>query len=93
MHQYSKVSQVIGISEDVFEKSAINFAIVHIEFGVRRYYFGGVRYYGKRSIFGITQNELGSVHAISTTNFELCPNKIVAYFYSACTTPILYNIW
>ena len=54
-------------------------AIVHIEFGVRRYYFGGVRHYGKRSRFGITQNKLGSVHAISTTNFELCPNKIVAY--------------
>ena len=54
-------------------------AIVHIEFGVRRYYFGGVRHYGKRSRFGITENELGSVHAILTTNFELCPNKIVAY--------------
>ena len=64
-------------------------AVVHIEFGVRRYYFGGVRHYGKRSRFGITQNELGSVHAISTINFELCPKKIVAYFYSACTTPIL----
>ena len=64
-------------------------ARVHIEFGVWRYYFGGVRHYGKPSRFGITQNELGSVHTISTTKFGRSSNKICAYLPVMCNADTL----